>query len=209
MYRSRVASLPQIVLALTLGFVLVTAGPLRGDDAPINFSPEIKAAKRLCESINPHWINAVIAAEDHNFLDRPRGASKITTFAAEMLHRLADRDQSTNKRHARQIATTLSLSVRATHAEIVCIVLQLSNFGRGVHGHDTAARVFFRKGANELTLAEIATLAGFLKAPTQFSSSVELARERRNAVLHDMRALNMIDEGTLQTALAEPLMLPR
>ncbi|MDU8929007.1 transglycosylase domain-containing protein [Alisedimentitalea sp. MJ-SS2] len=194
----------RFLVALVLGLFL--ANPIQ---AEVDFTPEIKAAKRLCETIEPLWIDAVIAAEDHEFRNRPRAASIITVTAAELLLRQAYPTESAAKLQSRKIAMTLVLAARGTHDDMVCLLLQHVDFGQGARGHDTAARRFFLRGSDQLSLAQTATLAGFLEAPSRFSSSTDVALERRDSVLRDMAKLNMISEDDLQSALAEPLTLPR
>ena len=199
------APIMKALMALMVGLML-GAGALR---AEVTFTREIKAAQSLCKSINPQWLNAVIAAEDPNFLDRPRAASIITVNAADLLLQQAFPSETVSKRQSRKIATTLGLANQGKHADIICLLLQHAAFGHGTRGHDTAARRYFLKGANQLSLAQTATLAGFLEAPSQLSRNHMRARDRRNAVLREMAKLGMIDESTLSASLAEPLSLPR
>ena len=59
----------------------------------------------------------------------------------------------------------LSLSKR----EILELYLNRVYLGAGAYGVDAAAQRYFGKSAKDVTLAEAATLAGLLKAPTRYS----------------------------------------
>lgn len=65
-----------------------------------------------------------------------------------------------------------------------------------VHGFSEASQSFFRKPIEEASLAEVATLAGMVKAPTTYSPrrSAERAKKRRQVVLSKMKELSYIDE---------------
>ena len=73
-------------------------------------------------------------------------------------------------------------------------------FGHGAFGVEAAARTYFGKGVNELSLAESALLAGLPKAPTTYSpfERAEAAKRRRGIVL-----ARMVDVGMLATTEAQ------
>jgi penicillin-binding protein 1B len=76
-----------------------------------------------------------------------------------------------------------------------------------VYGIAAAARSYFGKGVDRLTLAEGALLAGMIRAPNSYSpvQNPERARERRDAVLQRMRDLGVIDEAARASAAGEPI----
>lgn len=71
-----------------------------------------------------------------------------------------------------------------------------------IHGFGEAARSFFNKDVEDLTLEEAATLAGVVKAPTTFSprKKPQNAKERRALVLQKMRELEFITGAEETTA---------
>ena len=174
-----------------------------------DYATQITAARQRAAQIRPIWFDAVIAADDPDFRKRARGGSPITVYAARLLVTEIHSGRPQLKDRLHGIQTTLTLAALATHDEILSIVLQHAYFGRGGYGHDTAARRYFLKGANELSLSEVATLTGFLTAPTRLSSNTELALKRRNFVLQRMHAAGAISDEDLQNALTEPLTLSR
>ena len=74
----------------------------------------------------------------------------------------------------------LWLEMRLSKPDILELYLNRVYFGAGAYGVEAAARRFFDKGAQELTMAEAAVLAGLLKAPSRYSPAwnPSLARER-------------------------------
>jgi penicillin-binding protein 1B len=79
--------------------------------------------------------------------------------------------------------------------------------GVAVHGVWEAAEYYFGREPRELTMGQIATLAGMIRAPNYYSPHAhpERAVERRNTVLELLHQAGEIDERTLVAARAEPL----
>ncbi|MDF5732140.1 MAG: PBP1A family penicillin-binding protein, partial [Rhizonema sp. PD38] len=87
--------------------------------------------------------------------------------------------------------------------------LNLVYLGSGAYGVGDAAHIYFSKSANELTLGEIATIAGLAPAPSRYSPEVnpEAAKQRRNIVLQRMQEEGFITSAEQQAAMAEPIAL--
>jgi penicillin-binding protein 1B len=79
--------------------------------------------------------------------------------------------------------------------------------GQGVYGVAEAARVFFGKPVERLSLGECATLGGIISAPNAYSplGHPDVALERRDLALQRMAELGMIDAGTLAAERERPL----
>ncbi len=97
-----------------------------------------------------------------------------------------------------------------TKEEVLTAYLNTVYFGKGAYGAEVAAQSYFGKSAKELTLSEAATLAGFLHAPSTYSTwegEVVLgpATERRNRVLGLMKEQGMISAADYLEAKAAPL----
>ena len=202
------AALPSLILAAGLGLLTPQLAPA-DTDRPPDYGFELRAAGQLAARIRPLWIDAVIAAEDPLFRSHTPAASPITGYAARLLVAAADPGLSQTSQGARHIHAIMSLGTMANHDEIICLVLRYGSFGRGLLGHDNAARYYFRKGADELTPAEIATLASLLKAPVQVFGDHDRALRRRDHVLKQMHLAGALSDDALTAALAEPLTLPR
>src|SRR5438477_1385057 len=78
-------------------------------------------------------------------------------------------------------------------------------FGGGLYGAEAAARGYFDKSAQEMSLVECATLAGIIKSPNRLSPWADsaAARESRNLALTRMRDLGFIDRQRCAAAQAE------
>ena len=97
-----------------------------------------------------------------------------------------------------------------TKEEVLTAYLNTVYFGKGAYGAEIAARRFFNKSARDLTLSEAATLAGFLHAPSTYTTwEGEVlegpARERRDGVLRIMDERGMISAAERREAEAAPL----
>lgn len=81
--------------------------------------------------------------------------------------------------------------------------------GAGVRGINQAARVYFAKELQELSLSQAATLAGLIQSPTRYSPVHynEAAKQRRNSVLGTMVRDNVITLDQAAAAAKEPLVI--
>lgn len=196
----------RLISALLVTLALAAA-PIasRSEITAPSHAAQIAAARQLATDIRPLWLEAVIAAEDRNFRKRAPGGSSITAFAARLLLAETESTLTRSKSRARQMQMILSLAASLSGDEIVCIVLQHAYFGRGALGYDTAARTYFAKGANELSLAEMAALTALLNAPEPFAADPARALKRRDFVLKEMLKTGAIGDAALQHALSQPL----
>ena len=80
-------------------------------------------------------------------------------------------------------------------------------FGQRAHGVAAASKVFFNKDLGDINVAEAATLAGVLPAPSRYNpvSSAENAEARRGYVLGRMNDLGYIDDANYEASMAYPL----
>ena len=120
-----------------------------------------------------------------------------------------DRTEITASRKIEEIALALQLERAYTKEFILLQYLNTVNFGEGAYGVLTAAREYFDKELDELTLAEAALLAGLIQAPSARNpyENRESAIQRREAVLERMLANNWITKKEFDQARTEPLHL--
>ena len=132
------------------------------------------------------------------------GASTITQQLAKTLF-LTPR--KTLVRKIKEAILAFQLERRYTKDEILELYLNQVYFGSGAYGVQSAAKIFFGKPVNDLSLAECALVAGMPKSPSRYSPLVNphLAIKRRNIVLMQMRDTDIISETEYQQALKEPL----
>ncbi len=170
---------------------------------------------------------AVIATEDRQFYEHAgvdlrgilraiirdiragefvEGASTITQQLAKTLF-LTPRKSIMRK--LKEAFLAFQIERRYTKDEILQLYLNQVYFGSGAYGVEAAARTFFGKPANELTLAECALTAGMPKSPSRYSPLVNesLALKRRAVVLKQMARNGMITREQLTAAKSSPLSL--
>ena len=82
-------------------------------------------------------------------------------------------------------------------------------FGNGAYGIEAAAGEYFGVGATDLTVAQAATLAGLIRAPSAYDphDEPEAAIRRRNAAVDRMESLGWLGAPEAAAARAEPLVL--
>jgi penicillin-binding protein 1A len=133
-----------------------------------------------------------------------QGGSTLTQQLAKNL--FLSSEQSL-KRKAQELLLSVWLESRFTKDEIISLYLARVYFGSGAYGIDEAARRYFDKTPQNLTIAESALLAGLLKAPSRLNpvSSSQRAAERATVVLDVMEAQNVITKEQRLQAVREPL----
>jgi penicillin-binding protein 1B len=180
-----------------------------------------------------HLVQAVLAAEDHRFYEHPgvdvravvragwvnvrRGevAQGGSTLTQQLVKNLVLTPKRTWSRKLREAALALALETRYSKDEILGAYLNGIYLGQhngfAVYGVGAAARSFFGKEIERLTVGEAATLAGIIRAPNTYSpvQHPERARERRDLVLRRMRELGALDDRQLAQAAKERLVVHR
>jgi penicillin-binding protein 1A len=133
-----------------------------------------------------------------------QGGSTLTQQLAKNL--FLSSEQSL-KRKAQELLLSVWLESRFTKDEILSLYLARVYFGSGAYGIDEAARRYFDKTPQNLTIAESALLAGLLKAPSRLNpvSSSQRAAERATVVLDVMEAQGVITKAQRLQAVREPL----
>jgi penicillin-binding protein 1B len=181
----------------------------------------------------PHLVQAVLAAEDHRFhehsgidvravgravwvnLQRGEVVQGGSTLTQQLVKNLVLTPKRTWSRKLREAALALAIERRYSKDEILSAYLNGVYLGQhggfAVYGVGAAARSFFGKEVDRLSLGEAATLAGIIPAPNTYSplQHPARARERRNATLRRMKDLGMLDERRLAQALQERLVVQR
>jgi penicillin-binding protein 1B len=142
-----------------------------------------------------------------------RGASKQggSTLTQQLVKNLYLSPERTVRRKVVEAILSLILDARYSKDEIFEAYLNEIYLGRegsiAITGVGEAARHYFGKEAQDLDLAESATIAGMIRAPNTYSPlrNPDRARQRRDLVLKLMREEKRIDERQLAEALEEPL----
>jgi penicillin-binding protein 1A len=132
------------------------------------------------------------------------GASSINQQLARMVYLNQERSFW---RKLREVRLAQKLTEGLSKDQILERYLNLVYLGEGTYGVADSAWVYFSKTVDQLTLAEMATLAAMPPAPNKYSPFVnpKFAEQRRNLVLDRMLEAKFITAAEAKTAKAEPL----
>ncbi len=130
------------------------------------------------------------------------GASTITQQLAKLTHLSSEK---TIRRKLEEVFLALQIEAAYSKDEILEMYLNTVYFGRGAYGVKTAARVFFGVDVKELTLAQSASLAATIKAPSVYAPHVspESNKKRRNYILTTMAENGFITQEACDEAISE------
>lgn len=136
-----------------------------------------------------------------------------STLTQQLMKNFFLQDERTLRRKLHEAAMALIVERRFSKQEILEHYLNEIYLGQrgaqAIHGVYEAAQFYFGKTPAQLTLGEMAMIAGLIRGPGYYSPfrNLERARKRRDYVLERMFQAGHIDEGTLERARQEPLMV--
>lgn len=175
------------------------------------------------EEVPPMLIKAILATEDARFYEHKgidpkgimravwrisqgdrQGASTITQQLAKNFFLTPERSI---ERKVKEAILALEIEQVLTKDEILELYLNKIYLGYRSYGVVAAAKTYFNKALKDLTLSEIAIIAGLPKAPSTMNPlySVKRAEERRNIVLGRMLETRDITRDEYEKAKAEPI----
>src|ERR1700681_1106491 len=133
-----------------------------------------------------------------------QGASTITMQVSRDMFLTPRRDI---KRKMSEIYISLLMEAEFTKEEIFSLYVNKIFLGQRAYGVGAAAEVYFGKGLDQLTVAEMATLAGIPTAPSVVNpvASAEAAKVRRAHVLGRMLELSYISQAEYDEAKISPM----
>lgn len=133
-----------------------------------------------------------------------QGASTITMQVSRDMFLTPRRDM---KRKMSEIYISLLMETEFTKEQIFSLYVNKIFLGQRAYGVGAAAEVYFGKTLDELSIGEMATLAGIPTAPSVVNpvASAEAARVRRTHVLGRMRELNYISQAEYDSANSSPM----
>jgi penicillin-binding protein 1A len=136
--------------------------------------------------------------------DKAQGASTITQQAARNMFLTLDKNW---RRKLEELFVTWRMEREFSKQEILGLYLNVIYFGQRAYGVAAAAEAFFGKSLDELTLSEVATLAGVPQRPSSYNpiTNPEFAQARRGYVLNRMHRLGYIDDVAYDAAKKEPV----
>jgi membrane peptidoglycan carboxypeptidase len=171
--------------------------------------------------------DAVVAIEDQRFydhrgvdlrallraayIDAARGeiVQGGSTITQQLVKNVYVGGEESVTRKIREAYLAYQLEQRLTKEQILTRYLNTVYFGKGAYGIQAASETYFDKSPLDLTLTEAALLAGLIAAPVTYDPVTHPSRAkwRRNRVLFRMRELGMIDQPTLERAVASRVVL--
>ncbi|AVS88787.1 penicillin-binding protein 1A [Paracidovorax avenae] len=178
------------------------------------------------EDIAPSVVDALIATEDHRFYDHfgldwrrtgsalirtlggdKQGGSTITQQLARNLYPEDVGRAPTLTRKLKEAITALKIEALYSKDEILETYLNTVPFLYNAYGIEMAARTYFDKSADKLTVLESATLIGMLKGTSYYNPVLnpERAQARRNVVLAQMEKRGKLSSRDFETLSKRPL----
>ena len=179
------------------------------------------------DQMNPLLPKAFVAAEDGRFFEHP-GLDSYSVLRAVFNNLRQGRKSQGGSTITQQVAKGLLLTPEKTYLrkfkeailayridtllskdEIIYIYLNQIYLGDGAYGVEAAALTYFNKHALQLSLAEVAVLAGLPQAPSRYSpiDHWDRARVRQRYVLNRMAADGYISEEQARSAYSEEIRL--
>ncbi len=179
------------------------------------------------KQIPPAFIHAFLAAEDSAFFEHSgisfkglgravsetvtgsnvqTGGSTITMQVAKNYYLSPER---TLKRKLTEVFLARKIEQNLSKEEILTLYVNKIFLGKNAYGIAAAAKIYYDKSLDQLSIAQMAMIAGLPKAPSKYNPVVnpERALERRNWILGRMLQLGYINQAQYKKAVAEPVSL--
>jgi penicillin-binding protein 1A len=177
------------------------------------------------KDVPPALINAIVATEDERFFQhsgvdyigvaraayanlltggRRQGASTITMQVARNFFLSSEK---TLTRKLYEVLLALKIEHSLTKDQILGLYINQIYLGQRAYGFASAARTYFGKSLDKLTLGECAMLAALPKAPSTYNpiSNPQPAKKRQILVLRRMRELGYIAQEDFDKAVEAPI----
>ena len=181
------------------------------------------------KDLSPNLVNALIATEDVRFykhsgvdlkgtfaiifysaIGKKRGSSTITQqLAKNLFPRKKQNIFNIGIIKLKEWLTAIKIERNYTKEEIITMYFNTVDFGSNSYGIKAAAKTYFSKTPDKLSIDESALLVGILKGTTVFSpiKNPERAIKRRNVVLEQMEKYGFISEAQLTENTSKELNL--
>ena len=173
-------------------------------------------------------VKAIVSIEDHRFFDHRgvdtirimgaalrnlqgkgglQGASTLTQQLIKLTYFSTSTADQTLSRKAQEAWLAVQLEQKATKQEILTYYINKVYMSNGNYGMQTAAENYYGKDLKDLSLPQLALLAGMPQAPNQYDpySHPEAALERRNLVLSEMKGQKYISAEDYEKAINTPI----
>ena len=123
-----------------------------------------------------------------------QGGSTITQQLARNIYLNSNKEFG---RKIREVILALAMETKFSKDQILELYLNKVYFGGGAYGVDAASRRFFDHGAEDISLAEAAIIAGLVKAPSRYAptADAQAALDRAKVVVEVMQDAGMITQA--------------
>lgn len=172
-------------------------------------------------------VQAIVAIEDHRFFNHRgvdsvrilgaflnnlrkgnrQGGSTLTQQLIKLTYFSTSNADQTLARKIQEAWLAFQLERKATKQEIITYYVNKVYMSNGNYGMQTAAQSYYGKDLKDLSLPQIALLAGMPQAPNQYDpyTQPEAAKNRRNLVLSEMYKLKYISAAQYEKAINTPV----
>ena len=173
-------------------------------------------------------VNAIVSIEDHRFFNHRgidsiriagaflrnlrsnsglQGGSTLTQQLIKLTYFSTSTADQTLSRKVQEAWLALQLERTATKQEILTYYVNKVYMSNGNYGMQTAAENYYGKDLKDLSIPQLALLAGMPQAPNQYDpySHPEAALERRNLVLSEMQKQGYLTAEQYETAINTPI----
>ena len=136
-----------------------------------------------------------------------QGGSTITQQLVKLAVFSTKKEDQTYKRKIQEIMLALQLERNYSKEQILTYYLNKVYMANNVYGFGTASHYYFNKELSELSLAQVALLAGMPQAPNSYDpyANADQAKERRDLVLYSMKENGKISKEQYDQAVATPV----
>lgn len=180
------------------------------------------------DEIPAYFVEAMVSVEDRRFYEHNgvdyegiaraayilfKNSGNITQGASTITQQLARGVFLTNEvsyeRKIKEIFIAWELEKKYTKQQILEFYLNTIFFSNSYYGIGAAAKGYFDKDLDELSVSEVAFLCAIPNSPTYYDprTNYDHTIERRNKILNDMYDLGYLNELELQMALEQDVVL--
>ena len=136
-----------------------------------------------------------------------QGGSTITQQLIKLSVFSTKKEDQTYKRKIQEIVLALQIEREFSKEQILTYYLNKVYMANNTYGFGTASNYYFGKELNELTIPQLALLAGMPQAPSSYDpyAHPEQAKERRDLVLKTMKENGKLTDSQFQEATDTPI----
>ncbi len=196
------------------GTVIVSLGPSYGEWLPYSEIPQVMRAATISvedRRFRSHWgVDPIGVARSIKVRwDRGRFTQGGSTITQQLARNVFLNNQKKFARKFQEAILAFAIEREFTKDQILELYLNKVYYGGGAYGIDAASRKFFGHGADHLSLAEAAVIAGLVKAPSNYSptADAEAAVGRAGVVIKTMEETGAITSAQAANANIEGLEL--